>query len=117
GSMERFTGILIEHYAGAMPMWLAPVQAVVMNITDAQAEYAQSVAQVLRKQGVRVETDLRNEKINYKIREHSLRKVPHLPVVGGREREAGGVAVRARGGVDLGTMAFHSFVERLSDDV
>jgi len=82
-----------------------------------KAEYAESVAQLLRKQGFRVETDLRNEKINYKIREHSLRKVPYLLVVGGREREAGGVAVRARGGVDLGTMAIHSFVERLSDDV
>ncbi|MFA7504617.1 MAG: threonine--tRNA ligase [Burkholderiaceae bacterium] len=117
GSMERFTGILLEHHAGAMPMWLAPVQAVVLSITEAHADYAESVAQLLRKQGFRVEADLRNEKINYKIREHSLRKVPYQLVVGEREREAGGVAVRARGGVNLGTMATHSFVERLSEDV
>jgi len=98
-------------------MWLAPVQAVVMNITDAQADYARSVAETLRKQGFRVETDLRNEKINYKIRENSLQKVPYLLVVGDKERLAGKVAVRARGGIDLGALSIEAFVERLSDDV
>jgi len=117
GSLERFIGILIENHAGAMPMWLAPVQAVVMNITDAQADYARSVAETLRKQGFRVETDLRNEKINYKIRENSLQKVPYLLVVGDKERQAGKVAVRARGGIDLGAIGVESFIERLSDDV
>jgi threonyl-tRNA synthetase len=117
GSLERFIGILIENHAGAMPMWLAPVQAVVMNITDAQADYARSVAETLRKQGFRVETDLRNEKINYKIRENSLQKVPYLLVVGDKERQAGKVAVRARGGIDLGALGVDAFVERLSDDV
>ena len=117
GSLERFIGILIENHAGAMPMWLAPVQAVVMNITDAQADYARSVAETLRKQGFRVETDLRNEKINYKIRENSLQKVPYLLVVGDKERQAGKVAVRARGGIDLGALSVDAFVERLSDDI
>ncbi|ODT34729.1 MAG: threonine--tRNA ligase [Lautropia sp. SCN 70-15] len=117
GSLERFIGILIENHAGAMPMWLAPVQAVVMNITDAQADYARSVAETLRKQGFRVETDLRNEKINYKIRENSLQKVPYLLVVGDKERQAGKVAVRARGGIDLGALGVEAFAERLSDDI
>ncbi|TXL67016.1 threonine--tRNA ligase [Zeimonas arvi] len=117
GSLERFIGILIENHAGAMPMWLAPVQAVVMNITDAQADYARSVAETLKKQGFRVETDLRNEKINYKIRENSLQKVPYLLVVGDKERQAGKVAVRARGGIDLGALGVDAFVERLSEDI
>ena len=117
GSLERFIGILIENHAGAMPMWLAPVQAVVMNITDAQADYARSVAETLRKQGFRVETDLRNEKINYKIRENSLQKVPYLLVVGDKERQAGKVAVRARGGIDLGALGVEAFAERLSEDI
>ena len=117
GSLERFIGILIENHAGAMPMWLAPVQAVVMNITDAQADYARSVAETLRKQGCRVETDLRNEKINSKIRENSLQKVPYLLVVGDKERQAGKVAVRARGGIDLGALGVEAFAERLSDDI
>ncbi len=117
GSMERFIGILIEHHAGAMPMWLAPVQVVVMSITDAQADYAACVAQTLRKQGFRVESDLRNEKIGYKIRENSLQKVPYLLVVGDKERQAGTVAVRARGGVDLGVVDVQEFAERLSSDV
>ncbi|MGD9945801.1 MAG: threonine--tRNA ligase [Burkholderiaceae bacterium] len=117
GSMERFIGILIEHHAGAMPAWLAPVQAVVMNITDGQAEYAVSVAEALKKQGFRVQTDLRNEKINYKIRENSLQKVPYLLVVGEKERQAGKVAVRARGGIDLGPLDIETFAQRLSDDV
>jgi len=117
GSLERFIGILIENHAGAMPPWLAPVQAVVMTITDAQAEYAQTVAQTLKKQGFRVQTDLRNEKINYKIRDNSLQKVPYLLVVGDKERQAGRVAVRARGGADLGALDLDAFIARLHDDV
>ncbi len=117
GSLERFIGILVEHHAGAMPMWLAPLQAVVMNITDAQAEYAASVAETLRKQGFRVQADLRNEKINYKIRENSLQKIPYLLVVGDKERQAGKVAARARGGVDHGTLDVGAFAARLSEDV
>jgi threonyl-tRNA synthetase len=117
GSLERFIGILIENHAGAMPMWLAPVQAVVMNITDAQTDYAESVAEALKKQGFRVHTDLRNEKINYKIRENSLQKVPYLLVVGDKERQAGKVAVRARGGVVLGAVSVEEFAQRLSNDI
>jgi threonyl-tRNA synthetase len=117
GSLERFIGILIENHAGAMPMWLAPVQAVVLSITEAQAEYANDVAQTLKKQGFRVQADLRNEKINYKIREFSLQKVPYLLVVGDKERQAGKVAVRARGGVDLGAIGLEEFAARLSDDI
>jgi threonyl-tRNA synthetase len=117
GSLERFIGILIEHHAGAMPMWLAPVQAMVLNITDAQADYALSVAQTLRKQGFRVQTDLRNEKINYKIRDNSLQKIPYLLVVGDKERQAGKVAVRARGGADIGVLDVGTFAARLSEDV
>lgn len=117
GSMERFLGILIEHHAGAMPVWLAPIQAVVLNIAESQTEYAQSLAQSLQKQGVRATADLRNEKISYKIREHTLEKVPYLLVVGDKERDAQTVAVRARGGVDLGVMPIDAFVERLQDDL
>ncbi|VXB87047.1 threonyl-tRNA synthetase [Burkholderia sp. 8Y] len=117
GSMERFLGILIEHHAGAMPPWLAPVQAVVLNIAESQAEYAASLVQSLQKQGLRVEVDLRNEKISYKIREHTLQKVPYLLVVGDKEREAQTVAVRARGGVDLGVMPVDAFLERLQQEV
>ncbi len=117
GSLERFIGILIENHAGAMPMWLAPVQAAVACITDAQADYAQSVAQTLRKQGFRVQTDLRNEKINYKIRELSLQKLPYILVVGDKEKQAGKVAVRARGGLDLGVMTVEEFAARLAQDV
>ncbi|MBA8884054.1 threonine--tRNA ligase [Dokdonella fugitiva] len=113
GSMERFIGILIENHAGAFPPWLAPVQAVVMNITDAQAPYVSEVAQALVAKGFRVEADLRNEKIGYKIREHTLDKVPYLLVAGDREREAGAVAVRTRAGEDLGSMPVSAFVERL----
>ncbi len=113
GSMERFIGILIEHYAGALPVWLAPVQAVVLNISEHQADYARTVAEALRRAGFRVEADLRNEKITYKIREHSLQKVPYLLVVGDRERESGQVAVRARGNADLGAMSLAAFTERL----
>jgi threonyl-tRNA synthetase len=117
GSMERFLGILIENFAGAMPMWLAPVQAVVMTISEGQDEYARTVAQTLKKQGFRVQSDLRNEKINYKIREHSLQKIPYLLVVGDKERESGQVAVRARGGANLGPMSLEAFIERIADDV
>ena len=114
GSMERFIGILIEHHAGAFPLWLSPVHAVVMNISEHQAEYAESVAEKLRLAGLRAVADLRNEKISYKIREHSLQKLPYQVVVGDKERAAGLVAVRARGGQDLGQMSLESFVERLT---
>ncbi|WP_429498889.1 threonine--tRNA ligase [Robbsia andropogonis] len=117
GSFERFLGMLIENHAGAMPSWLSPVQVVVMNITGDQANYAQSVAQTLQKQGVRVEVDLRNEKISYKIREHTMQKIPYLLVVGGKERESHTVAVRARGNVDLGTMALDTFSARLLEEI
>jgi threonyl-tRNA synthetase len=104
GSLERFIGILIEHYAGALPLWLAPVQLVVMNITDNQADYVNIIAKTLKNSGFKVETDLRNEKIGFKIREHTLQRVPFMLVVGDREMENGTVAVRARGGKDLGPM-------------
>ena len=113
GSMERFIGILIEHHAGYFPAWLAPIQAVVMNITDAQADWAAGVQKTLTNQGFRVESDLRNEKIGYKIREHTLQRVPYLLVVGDRERDNGMVAVRTRGGEDLGTMSVADFASRL----
>jgi threonyl-tRNA synthetase len=113
GSMERFIGILIEHYAGNLPAWLAPVQAVVLNITDAQADAARSVAEALKGKGFRVEVDLRNEKVGYKIREHTLQKVPYLLVIGDREKAAGTVAVRALSGEDLGSMTPEAFVQRL----
>jgi threonyl-tRNA synthetase len=113
GSMERFIGILIEHHAGNFPSWLAPVQAVVMNITDAQADWVEEVRKSLANQGVRVTADLRNEKIGYKIREHTLQRVPYLLVVGDREKENGAVAVRTRSGEDLGTMSVADFAARL----
>jgi threonyl-tRNA synthetase len=117
GSLERFIGILIEESAGALPAWLAPVQVAVLNITDAQAEYARSVAKTLQNQGLRVNLDLRNEKITYKIREHSMQKLPYLVVIGDKEMAAGAVAVRARGGQDLGAMSLESFIERISADI
>ncbi|MFO7762316.1 MAG: threonine--tRNA ligase [Wenzhouxiangellaceae bacterium] len=113
GSVERFIGVLIEHYAGNLPVWLAPVQVQVLNITDAQAEYAESVARRLQKLGFRAECDLRNEKIGFKIREQTLAKVPYLLVVGDREKEEGTVAVRQRDGADLGTMRLEAFADRL----
>jgi threonyl-tRNA synthetase len=116
GSMERFIGILIEHHAGQFPVWLAPLQAVVLNITDAQADFAAEAMQALVRQGFRVEADLRNEKIGYKIREHTLNKVPYLLVVGDREKEAGQFAVRARSGEDLGSMSIQAFAERLKSE-
>jgi len=117
GSLERFIGILLEHYAGALPVWLSPVQAVVMNITDKQAPYVEKVAEALKKQGFRVQTDLRNEKIGFKIREHTLQRVPYLLVTGDREVEEGTVAVRTRSGEDLGAMSVEAFIERLEQDL
>ena len=117
GSLERFIGILIENHAGAMPVWLAPTQVVVLNISENSAAYAQQIQQSLKKQGFRVESDLRNEKITYKIREHALQKLPFLLIVGDKESEGNTVAVRARGGVDLGVMPLEAFVARLQQDV
>ena len=116
GSMERFIGILIEHHAGLFPAWLAPVQAVVVNITDAQSDYAAEVAKSLADQGFRMDKDLRNEKIGRKIREHTLQRVPYLLVVGDREKENGLVAVRTRGGEDLGSMSVAEFAARLRNE-
>jgi threonyl-tRNA synthetase len=117
GSFERFIGILLEHHAGAMPAWLAPVQASVLNISESSADYAESVAKSLKKQGLRVESDLRNEKITYKIREHSLQKVPYILVVGDKEKANGAVSVRARGNRDLGVMPLNDFASKLVDDI
>jgi threonyl-tRNA synthetase len=117
GSLERFIGILIENYAGALPAWLAPIQVSVLNISDAQADYAQQIVQKLRKSGLRAQVDLRNEKITYKIREHSVQKLPYILVVGDKERDAGTVAVRARGNIDLGVMPINELVERLLQEV
>lgn len=117
GSLERFIGILIENHAGAMPVWLAPVQAVVASITDAQSEYAQSVAKNLQERGFRVEADLRSEKISYKIRELSLQKVPYILVVGDKEKASAEVTVRVRGGEDAGSMGMDAFAARLHEDV
>lgn len=114
GSLERFIGILIEHYAGAMPTWLAPVQAVVLNITDKQSDFSQKVAKTLQNNGFKVETDLRNEKIGFKIREHTIQRVPYLLVVGDREMENDSVAVRTRGGKDLGVMTVEAFSSLLA---
>jgi threonyl-tRNA synthetase len=113
GSMERFIGILIEHHAGAFPLWLAPQQVVVMNITERQAQYASDIKNKLVNQGLRATADLRNEKISYKIREHSLQKLPYQVVVGDREMQAGTVAVRTRSGEDLGAMSLDAFTARL----
>jgi threonyl-tRNA synthetase len=117
GSMERFIGILIEHHAGAFPTWLAPVQAVVLTITDRQAAYARAVEARLKSAGYRVRADLRNEKITYKIREHSLQKLPWQLIVGDKEMEANTVAVRTRSGQDLGAMSLEALVARLDDEV
>lgn len=117
GSLERFIGILIENYAGALPLWLAPVQATILNISEKQTDYARHVADALRTAGFRAESDLRNEKITYKIREHSLNKLPYLIVVGDKEMAAGLVAVRTRGGQDLGQMTIEALIERLQQEV
>ena len=117
GSFERFIGILLEQHAGALPAWLAPLHVSVLNITDHQASYAQDVAKTLQKQGLRAETDLRNEKITYKIRQHSLQKVPYILVVGDKEKADGTVAVRARGNKDLGVVPLVDFISRLTNDI
>ena len=117
GSLERFIGMLIENHAGALPLWLAPTQIAILNISEGQADYAQKLEQNLKKQGFRVHADLRNEKITYKIREHSVQKLPYIVVVGDKERDANTVAVRARGNVDLGVMPLDSLVERLQQEL
>lgn len=117
GSLERFIGILIEQHAGAMPAWLAPAQVSVLNITDSQSDYAREVVKTLQNQGLRVNLDLRNEKITYKIREHSLQKLPYILVIGDKEKEAKAVAVRARGNKDLGVMSLEAFSELIASDI
>lgn len=115
GSLERFIGILIEHYEGKFPLWLAPIQAVVINITDKQVEYAKNIEKILKKQKIRVVSDLRNEKIGFKIREHTLQRIPYMLVIGDREMEESKMAVRSQGGDDLGTMPIQQFVELVND--
>lgn len=117
GSMERFLGILIENFAGAMPVWLSPVQVMVLNISDNQADYVRQVVEKLKKNGIRCDFDLRNEKITYKIREHSLQKLPYLIVVGDKEMQSGQVAVRTRKGEDLGVMSVDAFVAQIQQDI
>jgi threonyl-tRNA synthetase len=117
GSLERFIGVLVEHYAGALPLWLSPQQAVVLNITDRSAAYASMIVTALKAAGFRVSADLRNEKITYKIREHSLQKLPYQLIVGDKEQQALTVAVRTRGGEDLGAMPLDTLVERLRNEV
>jgi threonyl-tRNA synthetase len=117
GSFERFIGILIENYEGAFPTWLAPEQAIILNITDNQAEYSQKVEETLKNNGFRAHCDLRNEKIGFKIREHTLQRIPYLLVVGNKEVEDNTVAVRTRSGTDLGVMSIDAFVKLLSDDI
>jgi threonyl-tRNA synthetase len=117
GSMERFIGILIEHHAGAFPLWLAPIQAVVMNITDNQADFVREIEKTLQEQGIRIKSDLRNEKIGFKIREHTLHRIPYMLVIGDREVENRTVAVRTRGGEDLGSMPLEAFAERLTAEI
>jgi threonyl-tRNA synthetase len=117
GSMERFLGILIENFAGAMPVWLSPVQVMVLNISDGQADYVRQVVEKLKKNGIRCDFDLRNEKITYKIREHSLQKLPYLIVVGDKEMQNGHVAVRTRKGEDLGVMSVEAFVAHIQQDI
>ncbi|MBT2299682.1 threonine--tRNA ligase [Variovorax paradoxus] len=117
GSLERFIGMLIEHHSGALPAWLAPVQVAVLNISEGQADYASQVAKSLQNQGLRVLLDLHNEKITYKIRKHSLQKLPYILVVGDKEKEAGAVAVRARGNLDLGAMSVEAFSQKIAADI
>ena len=117
GSLERFIGILIEESAGLLPLWLAPVQAVVMNITDDQADFVSEVEKTLKKQGFRVESDLRNEKIGFKIREHTIQRIPYILVVGNREVEGGAVSVRTQKGEDLGSMTVEAFADLMNKEV
>ena len=117
GSLERFIGILIEEHAGALPAWLAPVQAVLLTITDQQADFARQIEKGLKKQGLRVQSDLRNEKIGYKIREHTLQRIPYLLVIGKREAQDGTLAVRTRTGEDLGVMTPEAFADMLTGEI
>jgi len=117
GSLERFIGILIENYGGAFPAWLAPVQAVVLNISEKQDDYGKKVTAALENQGFRVESDLRNEKIGFKIRQHTLARVPYLLVIGDREVESETVTVRTRSGEDLGSMQLEEFAQHLAEEV
>jgi threonyl-tRNA synthetase len=117
GSVERFIGILIEEHAGSLPVWLAPVQVALLNITDKQLDYTQNVGNRLKQQGFRVVIDLRNEKIGFKIREHTLQRVPYLLVIGNREAQDGPVAVRTRSGEDLGVMTAEVFSEKLTQEI
>ncbi len=117
GSMERFIGILTEEFAGFFPTWLAPVQVVVMNITDSQSEYVNELTRKLQNAGIRVKADLRNEKIGFKIREHTLRRVPYMLVCGDKEVEAGKVAVRTRRGKDLGSLDVNEVIEKLQQEI
>jgi threonyl-tRNA synthetase len=116
GSLERFVGILIEHYEGAFPSWLAPIQAVILNISEKQADFSINVEKKLKKQGFRVISDLRNEKIGFKIREHSMQRFPYLLVVGDREMENNEISVRKRGGEDLGSMSIEAFIKLVKED-
>jgi threonyl-tRNA synthetase len=117
GSFERFIGVLIEHYGGAMPSWLAPEQAIILNITEKQSSYCRKLEETLKNKGFRANSDLRNEKIGFKIREHTIQKVPYLLVVGDKEVESGSVSVRKRGGEDLGTMTIGDFCDHLGRDI
>jgi threonyl-tRNA synthetase len=117
GSFERFTGILIEHYEGAFPAWLAPEQVAILNITDNQADFVKNIEKTLRNKGFRIISDLRNEKIGFKIREHTIQRVPYLLVIGDKEVENNSVAVRTRDGKDLGVMNLEAFIEHLSADI
>jgi len=117
GSMERFIGILIEHYAGLMPLWLAPVQVILLNIADAHKSYVEELISILKENGIRCESDLRNEKITYKIREHSIQRIPYLLVLGDREVQEKQVTVRAHSGEDLGAMTIESFINKLKKDI
>jgi len=117
GSLERFIGILIEEYSGSFPTWLAPAQVVIMNITDNQADYVLQVEETLKKQGVRAKSDLRNEKISFKIREHTLQRIPYLLVTGEREVSGRTVAVRTRSGEDLGAMSLNGFLDHINADI
>jgi threonyl-tRNA synthetase len=116
GSLERFIGVLIENYAGAFPLWLAPEQARIMNITDAQADYCEKIYLELRQYGVRIEKDLRNEKLNYKIREAQLAKIPYMLVIGDREADSGTVTVRERSGENLPPMSVQEFAAKIKDE-
>ncbi|HID03395.1 MAG TPA: threonine--tRNA ligase, partial [Desulfobacterales bacterium] len=116
GSLERFIGVLIEHYAGVFPLWFAPVQARIMNITDAQAEYCEKVYMKLRKAGVRIEKDLRNEKLNYKIREAQMEKVPYMLIIGDKEKDSGTVTVRLRNGKNIADMSIDDFATKVANE-